>query len=96
MEITAKIEILEKNKEWEPWDLDKEFNPNYYREKGYLEVEERPAFRKIVDACNCLGQNYISVQQAWFKVKFIQITIYGFQNFTKMKNGIIKSAKTEK
>ena len=50
-------------------DIDKEFNPNYYREKGYLDVEESPAFRKIVDACNCLGQNYISVQQAWFKSK---------------------------
>jgi hypothetical protein len=58
VEIKAKIEILENNKQWESWDLDKEFNPNYYREKGYLDVEENPAFRKIVDACNCLGQNY--------------------------------------
>jgi very-short-patch-repair endonuclease len=69
IEINAKIEILVKNQKWEAWDIDKEFNPNYYREKGYLDVEESPAFRKIVDACNCLGQNYISVQQAWFKSK---------------------------
>lgn len=69
VEIKTKIEILEKNKQWESWDLDKEFNPNYYREKGYLDVEENPAFRKIVDACNCLGQNYKSVQQAWFRSK---------------------------
>ena len=48
--VIKAIEILEKKKEWESWDLDKEFNPNYYREKGYLDVEERPAFRKIVDA----------------------------------------------
>ena len=69
IEINAKIEILVKNQKWEAWDIDKEFNPNYYREKGYLDVEESPAFRKIVDACNCLGQNYKAVQQAWFKSK---------------------------
>ena len=65
-QIRAKIKVLEKSKQWESWDLDKEFNPNYFREKGYLDVQENPAFRKIVDACNCLGQNYKAVQQAWF------------------------------
>jgi len=67
--IRAKIKSLEKSGQWESWNLDKEFNPNHYREKGYLDVQENPAFRKIVDACNCLGQNYKAVQQAWFKSK---------------------------
>lgn len=68
-EIKVKIEILEKNKNWESWDLNKEFDPNYYRKKGFLDVQDNPAFRRIVDACNCLGQNYKSVQRAWFKSK---------------------------
>ena len=67
--IRTKIKSFENSGQWKPWNLDEEFNPNYYREKGYLDVEENPAFRKIVDACNCLGQNYIAVQQAWFKSK---------------------------
>jgi len=67
--IKKNIEIKERNDEWEPWDLEKEFNPLYFQEKGYLDVNENPSFRRIVDACNCLGQNYKSVQQAWFKSK---------------------------
>ena len=68
-QIKKQIQSLENNNLWEPWDINKEFNPNYYKEKGYLDVEESPAFRKIVDACNCLGQNYKAVQTGWFKSK---------------------------
>jgi very-short-patch-repair endonuclease len=65
-QIAKKVE----SSNWESWDIDKEFNPNYYREKGYLDVDEGPAFRKIVDACNCLGQGYSgNVQKAWYKSK---------------------------
>ena len=67
--IRSNIALKEQTSEWEPWDLEKEFNPLYYQRKGYLDVNENPAFRKIVDACNCLGQNYKSVQQGWFKSK---------------------------
>lgn len=58
-----------KNNKFESWDLEKEFNPDYYKTKGYLDVSENPAFRRTVDACNCLGQNYIGVQRAYFKSK---------------------------
>lgn len=67
--IRAEIVLKENTNDWIAWDLDKEFNPLFYQKKGYLDVSEGPSFRKIVDACNCLGQNYISVQQAWFKSK---------------------------
>ena len=80
-QIRAKIKLLEKSKQWVPWDLDKEFNPNYFREKGYLDVKENPAFRKIVDACNCLGQNYKAVQQAWFKSKIYPSHYLWFPKF---------------
>lgn len=43
---------------FEPWDLEKEYNPEYHREKGYLDTKENPAFKTISHACNCLGQNY--------------------------------------
>ena len=68
-EINERIMHLKKIGQWEAWDLDKEFDPYYHQKKGYLDVKENPAFRKIVDACNCLGQNYKAVQQAWFKSK---------------------------
>lgn len=68
-ELAKRIEQKEKEKTWEPWDLEQEFKPQYYREKGYLDVSENPSFRRIVDACNCLGQNYKAVQRGWFKSK---------------------------
>ncbi len=58
VEIKTKIEILEKNKQWESWDLDKEFNPNYYREKGYLDVEENRARILIVENAKASTNSY--------------------------------------
>jgi very-short-patch-repair endonuclease len=68
-EIVDYIAKLKEQKNFEPWDLDKEFNPDNYRKKGYLNVKENPTFRRIVDACNCLGQNYKGCQRAWVKSK---------------------------
>ncbi|MFD1315252.1 AbaSI family restriction endonuclease [Namhaeicola litoreus] len=68
-ELRKRIITREQNANWEPWDIEKEFNPQYHIEKGYLAVNENPAFRKIIDACNCLGQDYKAVQQGWFKSK---------------------------
>lgn len=79
--IKAQIEKLEKEKKWIPWDLDKEFNPLFYQEKGYLDVVESPSFRKIVDACNCLGQNYKDVQGGWFKSKVFDNHYLWFPKF---------------
>lgn len=71
--IISKIRELRtekiKNGIFEPWDLKKEFDPEYHRKRGYLSVSENPAFRTILDASNCLGQNYKGVQRAWFKSK---------------------------
>jgi very-short-patch-repair endonuclease len=97
MDINTQIKNLEINKKWESWDLDKEFNPFYYQEKGYLEVEESPAFRKIVDACNCLGQNYKAVQTGWLKSKVYPNHNLWFPKFYKNKqwdNSISKDGIT--
>ena len=72
-EIIDFIRSIIKNQEmtgkFESWDFEKKFDPDYYVKKGYLDIAENPAFRRIVDACNCLGQNYIAVQSNWFKSK---------------------------
>ena len=54
---TLRTKSIDENT-FEPWDLEKEFNPEYHREKGYLDTKENPAFKTISHACNCLGQNY--------------------------------------
>lgn len=79
--ITDRIETKIKNGSWQPWDIEKEFDPEFHRKKGYLAVEEQPAFRRIVDACNCLGQQYEAVQQAWFKSKVYEGYYLWFPKF---------------
>lgn len=95
--MTEKIVELEKNNLWEEWDMEKEFNPEYHKEKGYLDVKENPAFRKSVDACNCLGQNYKSVQQAVYKAKLYPNHCIWFPKFyenDEWDNKISKDRKT--
>ena len=67
--IKKEILVQERKGIFEPWNYEKEFDPKYYIKKGYLDLAENPSFKKIVDACNCLGQNYKSVQGGWFKSK---------------------------
>ncbi len=99
--IVEKIKNLRKegikNKTFEPWDLEKEFNPDFYRKKGYLDVEENPSFRTILDASNCLGQNYKGVQRAWFKSKVYENHNLWFPKFYKnadWDNKITEDGKT--
>jgi len=67
--ISNEIQILMSENKFEPWDPTAEFDPNFYKRKGYLDIKENPSFLKSVDACNCLGQNYVNVQRGWFKSK---------------------------
>lgn len=71
---------------FEPWDLNKEFDPEYHRKKGYLEISENPAFRTILDASNCLGQDYKGVQRAWFKSKVYKNHNLWFPKFYENKD----------
>ncbi|WP_407277438.1 hypothetical protein R5O20_04695 [Tenacibaculum maritimum] len=86
-----------KNGTYIPWDLEKEFNPNFHREKGYLDIKENPAFRTILDASNCLGQNYKGVQRAWFKSKVYENHNLWFPKFYEnadWDNKMIEDGKT--
>lgn len=71
-EIKERKKELLHSKQFEAWDIDKEFNPSYYRNKGYLDVHDNPAFRRIVDAANCLGNQAKAYQRAWFKSKMYE------------------------
>ena len=100
-EIIKEIKALRKdqinNKTYEPWDLEKEFNPNFYIEKGYLDINENPAFRTILDASNCLGQNYKGVQRGWFKSKVYENHNLWFPKFYEnadWDNKMIEDGKT--
>lgn len=52
-----RVKKISKNT-FELWDLKKEFDPEFYIKKGYLDTKENPVFKTISQACNCLGQNY--------------------------------------
>jgi len=67
--IKEKISTLEAKSVWESWNLEKKFTPEYHINKEILSVVEGSSFRKIVDACNALGQGYIGAQQSWYSLK---------------------------
>ncbi|OOV29497.1 hypothetical protein BXU11_06330 [Flavobacterium sp. LM5] len=85
------------NDSFVPWDLKKEFNPDFHREKGYLDINENPVFRTILDASNCLGQNYKGVQRGWFKSKLYENHNLWFPKFyenANWDNKMIEEGKT--
>jgi very-short-patch-repair endonuclease len=96
--IIEQIKSLKtENNNFEPWNLEKEFNPNFHREKGYLDINENPAFRTILDASNCLGQNYKGVQRAWFKSKVYENHNLWFPKFYEnadWDNKMVEDGKT--
>jgi very-short-patch-repair endonuclease len=49
------------------WDLESEFDPLTYIRKGFISADDDVSFRTIADACNCFGNNYVSVQRAFFR-----------------------------
>ncbi|MEX2409898.1 MAG: AbaSI family restriction endonuclease [Candidatus Paceibacterota bacterium] len=67
--IVSKLKDLKKEKEvsgkFNPWDLKKEFNPQTYIDKGYIDLEEGAAFRCIYEALNCFGYNYKGYQRGF-------------------------------
>jgi len=58
LEIRKKINEAKASGEFVPWDIDKEMNPDTWIEKGKIHVEDKVAFRTIVDALRCMGLNY--------------------------------------
>jgi very-short-patch-repair endonuclease len=44
--------------DFKPWDLEAEINPQTYINKGFIDLSDDCAFRTMVDAANCFGNNY--------------------------------------
>lgn len=47
-----------------PWNIDAEYNPQTYIDKGSISVQDNVAFLTIKDACNCFGHKYEGYQRA--------------------------------
>lgn len=50
-----------------PWDIEAEYNPQTYIDKGVISVDDNVAFRTITDACNCFGHSYRGFQRGYTK-----------------------------
>ncbi|QRN84863.1 hypothetical protein JR334_07735 [Clostridia bacterium] len=46
-----------------PWDIDSEYNPQTYIDKGCISLVDNVAFHRIVDTCRCFGLNYKGFQR---------------------------------
>jgi very-short-patch-repair endonuclease len=64
-DILHLISSYKKENNFEDWEFDKEFDPNYYKNKGKISVDEGALFKQIAHACNCFGHNYDGYQKGW-------------------------------
>ncbi len=62
--IKNAVEEKKKDNTFIPWDIEAEYDTKTYINKGYIDLKEKVAFNRIVDACNCFGHNYIGYQRA--------------------------------
>lgn len=63
LNIKEKVKSLKDSGEFVKWDVNSEYNPETYIEKGYIDVADDVKFRTIKDACNCFGNNYKGFQK---------------------------------
>ncbi len=64
IEIKNKISEKKRAGKFIPWDIEKEMNPDTWIEKGTIHVNDKVAFRRIVDGCKVVGLNYQGYQRA--------------------------------
>lgn len=62
--LQTKINELKENNLFIKWDIESEFNPQTYINRGYIDINDNVAFKTIKDACNCFGHNYTGYQKA--------------------------------
>jgi len=44
--------------DFKPWDFESEQDPMTYIKRGYIDLKDDVAFKTMVDAANCFGNNY--------------------------------------
>jgi very-short-patch-repair endonuclease len=85
VEILTQIDSYKNENKFENWDLDKEFDPNYYKNKGKITVEQGAMFKNIAHACNCFGHNYDGYQKGWAKNNLNNTQYLWFPKFYENK-----------
>lgn len=73
------------NRNFAPWDIDKEQNSTTYVEKGYIDADEEVIFKKSVLALNCFGYNYKGFQRGGKLHKFEDNVLIWFPKTYKNK-----------
>lgn len=69
--IKETIKEKKKNNTFIPWNIEAECQSKTYVNRGYIDLDDKVAFKKIVDACNCFGFNYRGCQRAMPK-RFVE------------------------
>ena len=69
-EVVSDIKNRILTEELTPWDLTREYSPNSYVEKGYIDVDDNVHLRTVADCCNCFGAGYKGFQGSGASHKF--------------------------
>ncbi|CUW12232.1 Uncharacterised protein [Serratia grimesii] len=64
---TIRRKISELGADFTPWDMESEFSIEPHIKRGYIDLHDNIAFRRITDACNCFGHDYKHYQRAGAK-----------------------------
>lgn len=68
------VAVLKSKKEvdrnFKKWDIQADFDPQTYINRGYISLEDDVAFSRMVDAANCFGNNYKGLQKGGAKHPF--------------------------
>ncbi|WP_278810683.1 AbaSI family restriction endonuclease [Obesumbacterium proteus] len=94
-EIRKKIDKL--GDSFMPWDMEQEFNILPHIKRGYIDLKDNVAFRRITDACNCFGHNYKFYQSAGAQHPHNKDTLLWFPKIFEnhdWKNRISKGEET--
>jgi len=65
--IKEAIKKKKNNNIFIPWNIKAEYESKTYVDKGYIDLNDKVAFKKSVDACNCFGFSYCGYQRAMSK-----------------------------
>lgn len=58
-EVVERIKVCkDRNESFVPWDYEKRLTSDYYIEKGSITLNDKCAFRTMVEAANCFGKQY--------------------------------------
>ena len=77
-EIKSLITEKKQEERWVDWDLEAEMSPDTWIKKKKIHVNDKVAFRKIVDGCKCMGLNYSGYQRAGANHPFEENTLIWF------------------